>query len=156
MELGQHLSHSARLHSLNCCYPWRLLDRPTRPACRVFAYGGASIRQSATGNLTIANQNTWMSRPSPGHPIHTGASPSVYSTTSKLRAMKSGEWLPTTAPSLRRGSAAFGQFAYRLPTGRQKAKRPTFEDWPKCLISLVGRAGSEPATNGLKVRCSTN
>ncbi len=40
-----------------------------------------------------------------------------------------------------------------LAAEKQKAQS---EDWAKCLIYLVGRAGFEPATNGLKVRCSTN
>ena len=30
------------------------------------------------------------------------------------------------------------------------------EPAPFLLVKLVGRAGFEPATNGLKVRCSTN
>jgi hypothetical protein len=33
-------------------------------------------------------------------------------------------------------------------------KRPRFS--PKSLVFVVGRAGFEPATNGLKVRCSTS
>ena len=43
-------------------------------------------------------------------------------------------------------------FGYMVATRRRKAKRATPEDCPKCLIFLVGRAGFEPATNGLKVR----
>jgi hypothetical protein len=35
-------------------------------------------------------------------------------------------------------------------------KKPSQVGWAKCLILLVGRAGFEPATNGLKVRCSTS
>ena len=38
---------------------------------------------------------------------------------------------------------------------RNKAKSPTF--WAGLdAYEVVGRAGFEPATNGLKVRCSTN
>ena len=38
--------------------------------------------------------------------------------------------------------------------GRAMKKAPT--KICKCLISLVSRAGIEPTTYGLKVRCSTN
>ena len=38
---------------------------------------------------------------------------------------------------------------YILPIGRSGNRNPVID-------SLVGRAGFEPATNGLKVRCSTN
>ena len=45
---------------------------------------------------------------------------------------------------------------YAAPTLTQKNKKPHLVSGAKCLFYLVGRAGLEPATNGLKVRCSTN
>ena len=38
---------------------------------------------------------------------------------------------------------------------KNKSKKPTRTDWLFAFV-LVGRAGFEPATNGLKVRCSTS
>lgn len=40
--------------------------------------------------------------------------------------------------------------------GHRDMKKAPRHFCAKCLIFLVGRAGFEPATNGLKVRCSTN
>ena len=38
-------------------------------------------------------------------------------------------------------------FGYMVATWPRKAKRPTLEDWPKCLNFLVGALGLEPRTN---------
>jgi hypothetical protein len=41
--------------------------------------------------------------------------------------------------------------------GKKQARKktPTCEGW-RFFLFVVGRAGFEPATNGLKVRCSTS
>ena len=55
--------------------------------------------------------------------------------------------------------SAFGQVAYRLPTSdTNKKARYIFSSglFNAYKVYLVGPAGVEPTTNGLKVRCSTN
>ncbi len=43
---------------------------------------------------------------------------------------------------------------YLVPSSVRQQKKDS-SNLPKSLIILVGRAGIEPTTNGLKVRCST-
>ena len=40
-------------------------------------------------------------------------------------------------------------YAYYLPTGKTESKKPTPEDWLKCLNLMAPRPGLEPGTYGL-------
>ena len=57
----------------------------------------------------------------------------------------------------RQGASVLGGLLVKVAATEQirKRKGPGSCE-PSPLISLVGRAGFEPATNGLKVRCSTS
>jgi hypothetical protein len=42
------------------------------------------------------------------------------------------------------------------PAAPRRMKKACYGFRSRLLVEVVGRAGFEPATNGLKVRCSTN
>jgi hypothetical protein len=45
--------------------------------------------------------------------------------------------------------------AYTVPTRNPENKKPSREDWAKCLNLLVPERGIEPPTFALRMRCST-
>ena len=44
------------------------------------------------------------------------------------------------------GKAVLNEISYNLPTRGLESKKPSRDDWAKCLIPMVGAKGFEPST----------